>query len=112
MEAEKKDPISDFVTLLNRVNYFPKLSSDQEKEGSFIVQLKVSGYNELSIMIADLLKVSILALECDPPYVSELIHKPEINVLGLLELILQLMPQREFELFDELHSFYLSQKSE
>jgi len=110
MEAEEKDLRRDFVSLMNRINYFTKLKPDQEKENSFVVELKVSGYNELSLMIADLLKVSILALESDPPYVSELIRNPEINVLGIIELALQLMPQREFEIFDELHQFYLSQK--
>jgi hypothetical protein len=110
MEAEEKDLRRDFVSLMNRINYFTTLKPDQEKENSFVVELKVSGYNELSIMIVDLLKVSILALESDPPYVSNLILNPEINVLGLLEIALQLMPQREFEIFDELHQFYISQK--
>lgn len=112
MEKAKQDFQPDFVDLMNRIDFFSKLKADQEKQGSFILELKVSGYNELSIIIADLLKVSILALESDPPYVSELIKNPEINVLGLLELVLQLMPRREFELFDELHQFYLSQNTD
>ncbi|KAF2331978.1 hypothetical protein [Flavobacterium daemonense] len=110
MEIEEKDSHRDFVSLMNKIDFFTKLKTDQEKENSFVLEVKVSGYNELSIMIADLLKVSILALESDPPYVSELIRNPQINVLGILELALQLMPQREFELFDELHQFYISQK--
>ncbi|MNR39664.1 hypothetical protein D3C85_1578900 [compost metagenome] len=76
------------------------------------MELKVSGYNEVNSMLADILKVSILALEHDPPYVSRTIQNPEINVMGLLEIAVQLLPHGEMELLDEIHQFYLNQELE
>lgn len=109
METLNKESIADFLERMNRIEYFTQLKRDQKKEDLFILELKVSGYNELNLMVADILKVSILALDSDPPYISHTIRNPEINVLGLLELALQLMPHGEIELLDELHQFYLKQ---
>jgi hypothetical protein len=110
METLNKESIADFLERMNRIEYFTQLKRDQKKEDLFILELKVSGYNEVSLMIADILKVSILALDSDPPYISDTIRNPEINVLGLLEIALQLMPHGELELLDELHQFYLKQR--
>ncbi|MFV8343583.1 hypothetical protein [Flavobacterium sp. XS2P39] len=112
MEIEEKDSVTDFLKLMNRINYFTKLTPDEKKEDLFTLELKVSGYKDVSSMVSDLLKVSILALESDPPYISRAIRNPEINVLGLLEIALQLMPHGELELLDELHQFYLKQREQ
>jgi hypothetical protein len=110
MGTQEKDLKTDFVQLVNKFKYFTKLKPDPKNEELFVMELKVSGYNEVNSMLADILKVSILALENDPPYVSRTIQNPEINVMGLLEIAVQLLPHGEIELLDEVHQFYLNQK--
>jgi len=112
METQEKDSRADFLKIVNKFNYFTKLKRDPKSAELFVMELKISGYTELSSMLSDLLKVSILALEHDPPYVSRTIPNPEINVMGLLEIALQLLPHGEIELLDEVHQFYLKQKLE
>lgn len=112
METQEKDLKADFVQLVNKFKYFTRLKPDPKNGELFVVELKVSGYNELNSMISDILKVSILAIESDVPYVSRTLFNPEINVMGLLEIALQLMPHGEIELLDEVHQFYLNQEFE
>lgn len=112
METQEKDLKTDFVQLVNKFKYFTKLKPDPKNEELFVMELKVSGYRELNSMIADILKVSILAIESDAPYVSRTLVNPEINVMGLLEIALQLLPHGETELLDEVHQFYLNQEFE
>lgn len=112
METDEKDSKTDLVQLVNRFKYFTKLKPDPKNEELFVMELKVSSYNEINSMLSDILKVSILALENDPPYVSRTIQNPEINVMGLLEIAVQLLPHGEMELLDEVHQFYLNQKLE
>jgi hypothetical protein len=112
METQQKDLKTDFVQLVNKFKYFTKLKPDPKNGELFIVELKVSGHSEVNSMLADILKVSILALEHDPPYVSRTIQNPEINVMGLLEIAVQLLPHGEMELLDEVHQFYLNQEFE
>jgi hypothetical protein len=112
METQEKDSKTELIQLVNRFQYFTKLKPDPKNGELFIMELKVSGYNEVKSMLADILKVSILALENDPPYVSRTIQNPEINVMGLLEIAVQLLPHGEMELLDEVHQFYLNQENE
>lgn len=112
METPKKDSMTDFLKIVNKFNYFSKLKPDPKSAELFVMELKISRYTELNSMLSDILKVSILALEHDLPYVSQTIPNPEINVMGLLEMALQLLPYREVELLDEIHQFYLNQKLE
>ncbi|MNR16446.1 hypothetical protein D3C85_1330500 [compost metagenome] len=69
MEPQEKDLKTDFVQLVNKFKYFTKLKPDLNNEELFVMELKVSGYKELNLMLSDILKVSILALENDAPYV-------------------------------------------
>jgi hypothetical protein len=112
METPNKESTANFFDLMNNINYFTKLKPDSKKENWFNVELKVSGYNELNLMVADLLKASILALDSEAPYISNAIINPEINVMTLLEIALQLLPHGEMELLDELHQLHLQTKKE
>lgn len=110
MEAVNKESIVDFLKRMNKTEYFTLLIPDEKEEDLFTLELKFSGYNEVRAMVSDLLKVSILTLDSDRPSLSPAIRNPEINVMGLLELALQLMPHGELELLDEMHQFYLKQR--
>lgn len=67
------------------------------------LKLRVSGYNEAMHLIADIVKVSILALSADEPYGQANIPEPNMHVCGVLALILDLLPYEETQLLDMLH---------
>ncbi|WP_374172160.1 hypothetical protein [Flavobacterium tructae] len=73
----------------------------------YSIPLKVSGYNELNLMVSDLLKASIILLNDDARNLSSIVSVSDINVMTLLEIALQLLPEEEMELLDDLHKLYL-----
>ena len=97
------------MTLMQKANFFKTLKQDHKKDNLFTAEIQLSGYNDLILTISDLLKASILALDSEPPYVSGSIFSPEINVMTLLEIALQLLPLGEIELLDALHKLHLKQ---
>lgn len=107
METQHTEPVTDFLDLMSKIKYFTKLKPDAGKDNSFTAALKVSvsGYNELNSMVSDLLKTSITVLKNDASGSSASLSG--INVLVLLEIALQLLPDDEIELLDELHTLYL-----
>jgi len=60
------------------------------------------GYNDLFIIISDLLKVAILALEND--------DEQGRSIAKLLEIIYDLVPMEEGNLLDMLYKQYLEKK--
>jgi len=90
---------------MKRLNKFDKLKPDNISDNWFSVKLKVSSYNELNLMVSDLLKASIILLNNDARDTS--IIKDSVNVMTLLEIALQLLPEGEMELLDGLHEIYL-----
>lgn len=92
---------------MNNVEYFKKLKPENNIDNSFSVTLKVSSYNELNLMVSDLLKASIILLNEDSRSLSSLTTVADINVMTLLEIALQLLPEQEMELLDDLHKIHL-----
>lgn len=101
----------EIITLMQKANFFKTLKQDHKEENAFTAEIQLSGYNDLIVTISDLLKASILALDSEPPYVSGSIFNPEINVMTLLEIALQLLPLGEIELLDAMHKLHLKQKT-
>ncbi|WP_165571402.1 hypothetical protein [Flavobacterium hydatis] len=97
---------------MNKVEYFKKLRPEDNTDDSFSVTLKVSCYNELNIMVSDLLKASIILLNEDARNLSNLTKVTDINVMTLLEIALQLLPEQEMELLDDLHKIHLKSNKE
>lgn len=104
METQHKEQVAKFLELLKQGKDFKKLQPDNT-ENSFNVQLKVSSYNELNLMVSDLLKAGIILLNDDARSMS--ILKDDVNVMTLLEIALQLLPEQEMELLDDLHKLHL-----
>lgn len=108
MEIQHKKQVTEFLESMNRINKFKKLKSENNKDNSFSVNLKVSGYNELNLMVSSLLKASIILLNDDArsqacfPF-----NEADHNVMTLLEIALQLLPEDEMEVLDDLHELYL-----
>jgi len=112
MDTSSTEATETIITLMQKANFFKTLKQDHKKESLFTAEIKVSGYIDLIGIISDLLKASILALDSEPPYVSGSIFNPEINVMTLLEIALQLLPLGEIELLDALHKLHLKQEQE
>lgn len=71
------------------------------KQDKFEVMTTCTGYNDLFIIISDLLKVAILALEND--------DEQGRSIAKLLEIIYDLVPMEEGNLLDMLYKQYLEQ---
>ncbi|RZJ48596.1 MAG: hypothetical protein EOO44_20720 [Flavobacterium sp.] len=93
MDTTQKEAI---LKLMTNGNYFTKLKT--KNDNSLETTIKVSSYSELNQMIFSLLKTCINTLQNDASNLSE----SGTNVLILLEMALQLLPECEMELLDEL----------
>ncbi|KQO33174.1 hypothetical protein ASF10_19055 [Flavobacterium sp. Leaf82] len=107
MEIQNNKQATDFFELMNKTKDFRRLKQENKGDNSFSVNLKVSGYNELNMMVSDLLKASIILLNDDAKSLSSITANTDINVMTLLEIALQLLPEQEMELLDDLHKIYL-----
>ena len=92
METQQK-AVTELLEIMNKGNYFNKLKPNND---SFSATLNVSCYNELNIMIIALLKASVTMLQ------SENSTKPFSDAMILVEMALQLLPNDEMELLDEV----------
>ena len=110
MKAEHKESVTEFLDLMSKIKYFTKLKPDNKNSNLFKTELKIASYNELNLLVSDLLKVSIAALKSDVPDSSASVSG--INVLLLLEIALQLLPDAEIEILDELHKLHLKLEME
>ncbi|MBS7252448.1 hypothetical protein [Flavobacterium branchiicola] len=104
MEVEKRETVTDFVELLNKVKYFKKLKPDPKNDNSFNVWVKIASCSELNLTIASLLKSSISVLKEEPTEAG-------MDVLLLLEMALQLLTSDEMELLDIINQLPPSAKS-
>jgi hypothetical protein len=106
MEVQKTEQTTDFLELINRMKYLAKLKPDPENDNSFSIPLKVNSYYELNSMVSSLLKTSISMLKNDASNFSNPKSQTGIDVMILLEIAQQLLPEDEMELLDELQGLY------
>jgi hypothetical protein len=105
METQNKERAEELLELINKGRYFTKLKPEPKETNSFTIPLKVSSYNELNLMVSDLLKASIILLNPDAQSLSGFTKNNNVNVMTLLEIALQLLPEDEMELLDDLCKF-------
>jgi len=110
MKTEHQESVTEFLDLMSKIKYFTKLKPDNKNGNLLKTELKIASYNELNLLVSDLLRVSIAALKSDTPDSS--VSVSGINVLLLLEIALQLLPDAEIELLDELHKLHLKLEME
>lgn len=65
MEIQDKETTEELLELMTKTNYFTKLKPQNKIGNSFTIPLQVSSYNEMNMMISDLLKASIILLNPD-----------------------------------------------
>ncbi|KAF2081844.1 hypothetical protein [Flavobacterium sharifuzzamanii] len=107
METQNKERTEELLELINKGSYFSKLKPVPKETNSYTIPLKVSSYNELNLMVSDLLKASIILLNPDANGLSSFTKDNNVNVMTLLEIALQLLPEDEMELLDDLCRFHL-----
>jgi hypothetical protein len=103
MQAQNKERAEELLELINKGKYFNKLKPVPKETNSFTISLKVSSYNELNLMVSDLLKASIILLNPEAKTLSSFTKDNDLNVMTLLEIALQLLPEDEMELLDEVY---------
>ncbi|WNM18882.1 hypothetical protein [Flavobacterium capsici] len=91
-----REQLQNRFILLNSVNAAKKRDT---------IELNLSGYSDVMYLIADIVKVSILALDGDHSY--ERIPEPVINICGVLGIILDLIPYEEADILDALRQAVL-----
>jgi len=107
MKTQNEDKISELLELINKGKYFTKLKLEHKEDSSFTIPLKVCSYNELNLMVSDLLKASIVLMNKEARSLAVFHKETDINVLTLLEIALQLLPDQEMELLDDLNKLHL-----
>ncbi|WP_343614402.1 hypothetical protein [Flavobacterium sp.] len=103
MGIQNKERLAELLELINKGRYFTKLKPELRENNSFTIPLKVSSYNELNMMVSDLLKASIVLMNKEAHSLAVFHKDADINVLTLLEIALQLLPEDEMELLDEVY---------
>lgn len=104
---QNEDKISELLELINKGKSFTKLKLEHKEDTSFTIPLKVCSYNELNLMVSDLLKASIVLMNKEARSLAVFHKETDINVLTFLEIALQLLPDQEMELLDDLHKLHL-----
>ena len=90
--------------------HFVLLESQNIKKKRDTIQLNLSGYSDVMFLIADIVKVCILALEADTS--CNRIPEPTTNISGVLGIILDLVPYEEADLLDHLREAVLQPTEE
>lgn len=85
--------------------HFVLLESKNRAKKRDTVAVNLSGYSDVMFLIADIVKVSLLALEFETS--STRIPEPNINISGVLSIILDLLPYEEAELLDQIRDAVL-----
>lgn len=90
--------------------HFVMLESQNVKKKLDTIQLNLSGYCDVMYLMADIVKVCMLALEGETS--SRRIPEPSTNISGVLGIILDLIPYEEAELLDLIRESVLKPQPE
>lgn len=81
--------------------HFYTLKRYPNKKGLFYVNLRIEGYQELSFMISNLIKVCITALQANC-FSTRAVPQPEHSIREVLGYILDMMPHEEMGFLDKI----------
>jgi len=102
--------ILDKIKKLSEEHYYT-LKPNPHSKDVYNINLSTDGYLETSFMMANLLKVCIMALEAD--YIpNNVIQQLEHNVREVLGYILCMMPYEEMEFLDKVRDLLAGMESE
>lgn len=103
---KNESDLSKFIKSLSEKD-FTTLKPYPFKKNIYTVGIVSEGYQDLSFMISNLLKVCILALEVER-FPTRSIPQPEHNIKEVLGYILDLIPHEEMELLDAVRDLALT----
>jgi hypothetical protein len=86
--------------------HFKRLQPAKTKKDIQILEINVSGYTDMLSLATNLIKMSILAIDANELPITSSVVNPFIDVASVLELALQLIPNGEVEVLDELHQIF------
>ncbi|TDW52532.1 hypothetical protein EV144_1011223 [Flavobacterium sp. 270] len=96
MTEKLEEPINDFLKFATNINYFTKLKPNLKNHNLLKTDVNITSYNELMQSIFSLLRTSIAILKDEKSQTA-------IDAMLLLEIAVQLLPNDEMELLDELY---------
>jgi len=84
-------------------NNFKTLQPSPKQNEGYIVSIGVANYSDSLFIAADIIKLCILAIRAEESDISASnAVDSNINLSGILEIVLQLLPFEEMEILDEL----------
>lgn len=89
--------------------YLNTLRTPKSKKEYYVAEIEFQDYSELGCVIANMIKLCILALDSEAQEISKTIKNPAINVGLILEFVLQLFPVDEFELLSEINELLIEE---
>ena len=92
--------------------HFVLLESKNIAKKRDVIELNLSGYSDVMFLIADIVKVSILALDGAQIESSSRIPEPTTNISGVLGIILDLLPYEEADLLDHIREVVLQPETQ
>jgi len=87
------------------VQHFVLLESKNLAKKRDSLPLNLSGYSDVMFLVADLVKVCMLALEGETSCTR--IPEPMVNISGVLGIVLDLIPYEEADLLDKIRDLVL-----
>ena len=92
--------------------HFVLLESKNIAKKRDVIELNLSGYSDVMFLIADIVKVSIMALDGAQIESSSRIPEPTTNISGVLGIILDLLPYEEADLLDHIREVVLQPETQ
>lgn len=88
-------------------SHFRLLESKNIRKKRDALELTLSGYSDVMYLIADIVKVCLLALEGAEMENCSRIAEPNTNISGVLGIVLELLPYEEMDLIDKIRAAVL-----
>jgi len=90
-----------------QIRSFNTLTPSNAEKDVYLAKIGFTSYWGLMAAIEDLLKISLHALYNDGSENCGLIKNPSAHIVSVLEIVIQLLPDREIEVLDELFKLSL-----
>jgi hypothetical protein len=104
MKTDEIEKMDEIRRIANRCLRTLKPAGD--KNGLYTAEIRVSNYFELAAIIRNLMKLCIVALDQDSAEIPRTIESQTIDIGQILGIALQLFPIDEFELLNEMDTFF------
>lgn len=88
------------------------MKAHPKMEGVWQVTVNFSGYASVYGTVQDLMKLCTLALLTEEPYISSTVGNPNIDLAGIMELAIQLMPNDVPEFLDGVQALLADEETQ